>query len=336
MTRAPLRFLIAILALWIGVRAAVLLPGGLGNIVRIPAAAAEPPRLAGTPPGPPSPGSASSRSTPPPPVRMAGPVARPDPPRRTPGAPILPLASGPNPAGRPAPPAGHAAAAIVAAASQPIGASAPPPGHGRASRWSASAWLLVRDQGEIPVLAPGGTLGGSQAGARLLYRLGHGFALSGRVYLPLRRTAGAEAAAGLDWRPLPALPVNLLAERRQKLGREGRSAFTLTVYGGASRDLAPRVRLDLYGQAGVVGLRSRDLFVDGSIRVARRIGPVELGGGAWGSAQPGAARLDAGPSLSWRLPVPNANLRLQADWRFRIAGDAAPGSGPALTLAADF
>jgi hypothetical protein len=204
------------------------------------------------------------------------------------------------------------------------------------SRWSVSAWLLARDEGGGAALAPGGTLGGSQAGARITYTLGRGFALSGRAYLPLRRTAGAEVAAGVDWRPVSALPVNLLAERRQRLGREGRNAFALTFYGGTSRDLAPRLRIDLYGQAGLVGLRRRDPFVDGSIRIARRIGPVELGGGAWGAAQPGAARLDAGPSLSWRLPVPRANLRLQADWRFRLGGEARPGSGPALILAADF
>jgi hypothetical protein len=86
----------------------------------------------------------------------------------------------------------------------------------------------------------------------------------------------------------------------------------------------------------VVGRRARDLFADGALRLSRQVGPVELGAGAWGAAQRGARRLDAGPSLSWRLPVPNANLRLQADWRFRIAGDAMPRSGPALTLAADF
>jgi hypothetical protein len=31
-----------------------------------------------------------------------------------------------------------------------------------------------------------------------------------------------------------------------------------------------------------------------------------------------------------------ASLRIEADWRFRVAGSAAPGSGPALTLAVDF
>jgi hypothetical protein len=204
------------------------------------------------------------------------------------------------------------------------------------SRWSVSAWLLVRDEGGAPSLAPGGTLGGSQAGARIVYALGGGLALSARISLPLRNRAGAELAAGVDWQPVPALPVHLLAERRQRLGRDGRSAFALTFYGGASRNLGPRLRLDAYGQAGMVGLRSRDLFADGALHVSRRVGPAELGAGIWGAAQPGAARLDAGPSLSWRPPVPRANLRLQADWRFRLAGDAAPRSGPALTLAVDF
>jgi hypothetical protein len=86
----------------------------------------------------------------------------------------------------------------------------------------------------------------------------------------------------------------------------------------------------------MVGARSRDLFVDASVRVTAPVGPVEIGGAAWGAAQPGVARLDAGPSVSVRLPIPSANVRLQADWRFRLAGDAAPTSGPALTIAADF
>ena len=204
------------------------------------------------------------------------------------------------------------------------------------SRWSASAWILGRDDGGGPALAPGGTLGGSQAGARLLYRVGGGLALSARAYLPLRQLRGAEGAAGLDWQPALRLPVHILAERRQDLGGGGRSAFALSLYGGGSRRLPRGLKLDAYGQAGIVGGRSRDLFADGSVRISAPAGPVELGGGAWGGAQPGAARLDAGPSISWRLPIPDANLRLQADWRFRVAGVAAPGSGPALTLASDF
>lgn len=202
--------------------------------------------------------------------------------------------------------------------------------------WSGAAWLLLRRDQTGSSLAPGGTLGGSQAGARLLYRIGGGLALSGRVYAPLRRPQGAEVALGLDWRPVAAIPLNLLAERRQAVAGEGRSAFSITASGGTSRTLAGGLRLDAYLQAGIVGLRSRDAFVDGAARIGAPLGPVEIGAGAWGAAQPGAARLDAGPVISYRLPVGGARLRLEAHWRLRVAGRAAPGSGPALTLAADF
>jgi len=36
------------------------------------------------------------------------------------------------------------------------------------------------------------------------------------------------------------------------------------------------------------------------------------------------------------LVIARTNLRLSADWRIRIAGDAAPASGPAMTLSTSF
>jgi hypothetical protein len=36
------------------------------------------------------------------------------------------------------------------------------------------------------------------------------------------------------------------------------------------------------------------------------------------------------------LPVRSHSLRLSLDWRERVAGNAMPRSGPALTLGADF
>jgi hypothetical protein len=211
------------------------------------------------------------------------------------------------------------------------------------NRWSGSAWLLVRG-GEAQSLAAGGMLGGSQAGARLGYRINgdaaRPLALTARLYTPARRPEGAEAAVGVEWQPLARLPVRLLAERRQAIGDEGRSAFSLTAYGGmAERKLAGPVRLDAYAQAGIVGLRSRDLFFDGSATVGVGIGEggmFRLGAGVWGAAQSGASRLDAGPSLSLRAPAFGRNVRISADWRMRLAGDAAPGSGPALTVGTDF
>lgn len=206
-----------------------------------------------------------------------------------------------------------------------------------AGRWSASAWGLLRRDG-APGLAPAGTLGGSQAGVRLRYRLNgdaaRPLALSARLYAPLRDRRGGEAAVGIDWRPLGGAPVHILAERRQALGADGRSAFALTVYGGVDEVRLPgRLRLDAYGQAGAVGTRSPDFFADGSARISLPAGRLEFGAGAWGGAQRGAARLDAGPLVAIRLP---GRTRVSAEWRFRIAGDAAPGSGPALTLGSDF
>lgn len=207
-----------------------------------------------------------------------------------------------------------------------------------ARRLSGSAWLFLRDDGPS-ALAPGGTLGGSQAGLRLSYRLNDDLArplsISARLYAPLDDLDGAEVAAGIEWQPLRSVPVRLLAERRQALGSTGRSAFSLLAYGGFNdAEVAGPVVADAYGQAGIVGGRSTDLFADGSLRLS--VAPargVKVGAGIWGAAQPDAERLDVGPAASVRITPRSA---LQADWRFRIAGDAAPDSGPTVTLATDF
>lgn len=210
----------------------------------------------------------------------------------------------------------------------------PPPG-----RWSASAWAFVR-RGEGPQLASAGTLGGSQIGGRINYRLNRDparpLSVVARGYSPLN-SRGAEAAVGVEWQPFASLPVRLLAERRQALDKLGRSAFSLVAYGGVSdRPVVGPLRLDAYAQAGIVGLESRDAFVDGAATLNVPLldeGRFFGGAGVWGAAQPGVERLDAGPQVSWRL-FPGA--RVAAEWRFRLAGEAEPGSGPVLIIAKDF
>ena len=237
----------------------------------------------------------------------------------------------PGPAARPTGPAARAPPAVWP--------PAPPPTSG-SDRWSASAWLFVRRGGD-GALAAAGTLGGSQAGLRVGYRLNRDSArplsLSGRLYAPLE-TDGAEAALGLEWKPLATVPVRILAERRQRLSGDGRSAFAILAYGGVSEArVAGPLRLDAYAQAGMVGLRSKDLFADGAATLSLPLGShAQAGLGVWGAAQPGVSRLDVGPQVSLRLPVAATNLRLSAGYRVRVAGDALPASGPALTLAADF
>jgi hypothetical protein len=205
-------------------------------------------------------------------------------------------------------------------------------------RWSVSAWLFARRGLGEPGLVPAGTLGGSQGGARLTYRLGRpaaGVSLSLRLYAPLSDRRAAEAALGLDWK-LRALPIHLLVERRTKLGRDGRSAFGLTVYGGADDLALGPLRLGAYGQAGAVGARRRDLFAEGAARLTLPVGRFRIGAGAWAAAQPGVARVDAGPHADLTLPLAGASITVSADWRVRLAGAARPGSGPAVTVSTGF
>ena len=63
---------------------------------------------------------------------------------------------------------------------------------------------------------------------------------------------------------------------------------------------------------------------------------LSLGASISGGAQPGVSRLDVGPELRLRLPFAPDRMRLSAEWRQRIAGDASPPSGPAITLIAAF
>jgi hypothetical protein len=330
----PLRFLALVLAGWICLRVAALAPWSEKAASDAPqpvaSQASAPPLLRESVPIAPvlvRTGLARHRSPAPPP-------ARPGSVRRSFFAPIAAIArqeAAPGPPLRPPALAAHAPPAIWPLAQPPTSAS---------DRWSASAWLFVRRGGDGP-LAAAGTLGGSQAGLRMGYRLSRDTArplsLSARLYAPLE-TEGAEAALGLEWKPLADVPVRILAERRQRLSGDGRSAFAILAYGGVSEArVAGPLRLDAYAQAGMVGLRSKDVFADGAATLSLPLGArVQVGVGLWGAAQPGVSRLDVGPQVSVRLPVPATNLRLSAGYRVRVAGDALPASGPALTLAADF
>ena len=217
-----------------------------------------------------------------------------------------------------------------------------------ASRWSFSAWALARPSGSAglagpggsPPLASAGTLGASQAGARVGYRLfgppTEPVTVFARLTSPARSLSGTEAAHGVEWQPSRRLPLRVAAERRQAVGSDGRSAFALLVHGGVSDlPVAAGFRLDAYGQAGAVGARSRDLFADGAARVTLpldRKKRLAIGAGAWAAAQPGVSRIDIGPSATLRLP----GATLSLDWRARVSGDARPASGPALTVSTGF
>jgi len=212
-----------------------------------------------------------------------------------------------------------------------------PPGKTRLDRLQLSSWALLRGAPQPDALANGGTLGGSQAGARLLYAFNRWAAASLRTTSSVGGSRGAEVAGGIRITPLRSIPFAITAERRQAISPHGggRSAFALFVEGGLYRRPMPLdFNLDAYVQAGIVGLKSRDYFADGALAFTRPIwGRFSAGFGVWGGIQPGLYRIDAGPRISMRI---RDNIHVHADWRQRLVGNAEPASGPALTLAADF
>lgn len=229
-----------------------------------------------------------------------------------------------------------------------------PPGAGRPywmkrqlAGWSFGSWAYLRSgSGRAPQggIAAASQLGGSQSGARLTYGFGESGRLRayGRVTLALAERRQRELAFGFAFAPLAHVPVDVAIEQRVAAGSEGRTALAAMVVGGVGDVALPgRFRLEAYGQAGIVGARRRDGFADAAVVVDREVargpsGSLHLGALAAGSVQPGAARVDVGPRITLRLPEVGEGSRVALDWRQRVAGDARPESGLALTLAADF
>lgn len=325
----PVSFLFAVAAAWAATRAVMLWPDGSGAV---PA-----PKIAWQPP-------LRRPSIPPDPIFQSPPLglgsAQTDTPAFTrrparPVALILAAESGP-------PALLNTGDAVPSRPVTPVHAPALPSSRkGSKSGWQVSAWAIVRDSGRGQSLAAAGQLGGAQAGARATYALGSGWALAARLSGPLASSRGKEAAVALDWRPAVTLPLTFTLERRAGLDRGGRDAFAAGAFGGFTVTLPLGATLDGYAQAGLVGLKRRDAYVDGAVRAERTIiiagnARVAAGAGIWGGAQTGASRLDVGPQLVAHIPAGPANVRVSAEWRERVAGNARPGSGPALSIGLDF
>ncbi|WP_285713463.1 hypothetical protein [Erythrobacter oryzae] len=230
----------------------------------------------------------------------------------------------------------------------PLPVAAPP------GRWSLDGWAFWRQgssaapvsQGRVPVY------GASQAGAVLQYRLapssGHDPRLYARAYRALVTRGENEIAAGASLRPLARLPVRVAGEVRYT-DAAFFSAFRPAAY--AVTELPP-LRLpfgaegELYAQGGWVGGPGATPFADAQASVTRSLPVVarltderlrlSLGAGAWGGAQKDAQRADIGPTLRLDTRIGKVPARIAVDWRLRVAGDAAPGSGVAVTVSAGF
>lgn len=216
------------------------------------------------------------------------------------------------------------------------------------ARWSGDTWLLVRNGSSGPITAGEPAYGRSQAGAVLRFRLAPSSAHRPFAYVRATRALAGpqerEAAAGLAARPLRGVPLSLAGEVRVSEGSAGRevrpAAFVVTELPAATLPLG--LRAEAYVQAGYVGGRFATAFADGQARIDAPIAhldkgtEIRAGGGVWGGAQKRAARLDIGPSATAKFRLGEAAWRLALDYRWRVAGDALPKSGPALTFSAGF
>ncbi|MBC2670433.1 hypothetical protein ACFOON_09535 [Novosphingobium piscinae] len=266
-------------------------------------------------------------------VELAGPQAG----LRAAGGPDGPAATAVEPHGAPpsaAPPAG-------------LPHLDPPAGRTRSGlRIAGDGWVLLRGASAAGAVA-GPRYGASQAGAIL--RLRPGGAVAARGFAYLRASAALElpaqeAAMGLGWRPLPTLALDLTAELRVDAGVGGQRVRPAVGLVGQvpTRRLGRGLQASAYAQAGWVGGREATPYADVHGLIDADLGaatglPLRAGAGVWAAGQRGATRLDLGPTLTLPLRLgPGLQGRLQADWRQRVAGQAAPGSGPALVLAASF
>lgn len=243
----------------------------------------------------------------------------------------------------PQPPRQQLATAAMPTGHSPVpAADATAPPLVRASkRLELSTWALMRGKpgdllGANSLAASGATLGGSQAGARMTYWVNPHLGASLRTSTPLGGARGGEAALGVRFRPWLSVPFAITAERRQRFGRAGgRNDFALFVEGGLwDRPMPAGFRLNGYAQAGVVGIKSHDLFGDGAFTLTRPLWRnVSAGFGVWAGAQPHLYRIDAGPRLTIMM---KHHMRIHADYRQRLRGTAFPSSGPSVTIAGDF
>jgi hypothetical protein len=164
--------------------------------------------------------------------------------------------------------------------------------------------------------------------------------MAGRVSVAHGSVREKEWAAGVRWRPVARIPVQVIAERRFRENRP--DAFAALVAGGQSSVKLPLgFRLDGYGQAGFVSGQGGGPFADVAAQAHRSIAQSQrasfaIGAGIWGGGQDNVMRMDIRPNMRANVSAGSALFQLDASWRVRVAGHAQPGNGPAVTLSTSF
>ncbi len=226
--------------------------------------------------------------------------------------------------------------------------SAPPPSATTPQPFEVYAYSFWR-RGSSPAGTLGnGQYGGSQSamiaaipvlrfsGNPNLSRL----SMAGRVSVAHGSVREKELAAGVRWRPVARIPVQVIAERRFRENRP--DAFAALVAGGQSGVKLPLgFRLDGYGQAGFVSGQGGGPFADVAAQAHRSIAQSQrasfaIGAGIWGGGQDNVMRMDIGPNIRANISAGSAVFQFDASWRVRVAGHAQPRNGPAVTLSTSF
>ena len=164
--------------------------------------------------------------------------------------------------------------------------------------------------------------------------------LTGRASVAHGSVRDRELAAGVRWRPVARIPVQIIAERRLREDRP--DAFAALVAGGQSGLKLPLgFRLDSYGQAGFVSGQGGGPFADVAAQAHRPIAQSQrasfaVGAGIWAGGQDNVMRMDVGPNVRANVTAGDALFQLEASWRVHVAGNARPGNGPAVTLSTSF
>ena len=225
--------------------------------------------------------------------------------------------------------------------------------------FSVYMWVYARQNSGSPGNGPNFTLsqqpgsqlqgpryGGSQAGALISYQLRgnqkRGLSLFLRGSTALSVSGEEELAVGTKIKPFPDIPVSLYAEQRVGNAAQRNRGTAVYLAGGTGPDhLLENISFQTYAQAGYVFGPPDSYFFDASVAVQKNIlheggRATAIGGGLWAGGQKGVSRVDIGPRATINVPVGRVNTSISADWRWRLAGDAVPGTGAAITLVAGF
>lgn len=210
-------------------------------------------------------------------------------------------------------------------------------------RLSGDIWLFSRSDGR-PSSAP--LLGGGQAGGRMKYLASSQtspvrLSASARIARPLRGQ-GFEVSPGLSIAAGQDIPIEMIIERRIRPEKGVKDQWGLLIASGISpKQIRPGLSVEGYAQAGVVGTRKPIPFAQVGLGLHQSIHEgkglqAKVGAGLWADAQGNVARIDIGPEVVAIAKIGKQSLRLSAQWRVKTAGNAKPGSGPALSMATSF